>query len=96
MAIIPAVAPKEELVRANSVMAGTVQATQALGYALGGILVVWVGFQTLVFIDLLTFLASAVLINMIKLGPIRQQRREPQALDVPLLHCSSVKRKRVL
>lgn len=84
MAILPAMVHRDELVRANGIMSGTVQGTQAFGYVLGGLLIVWVSLPSLVIIDLLTFLASAALISGIRLAPERRQRTEQQAPDEPL------------
>jgi MFS family permease len=84
MSIIPALVPREQLVRANGVMSGTIQGTQALGYVVGGILVVWVSLPALVLVDLLTFLASAALISSIRLDAEQRKQRERQAADVPL------------
>jgi MFS family permease len=84
MAILPAIVNRDQLAKANGVISGTVQGTQAFGYILGGFLVVWVSLRALVLLDLLTFLASAVLISAIRLGASERERRSQQALDVPL------------
>ncbi len=84
MAILPAIVRRDELARANGVMSGTVQGTQAFGYILGGFLVVWVSLQALILLDLLTFLASAALISAVHLGVTERERRTQQAPDVPL------------
>lgn len=64
-ALIPSLVSRRQLVRANSLIASTNQATLAAGYAVGGLLVVWLGFRILVIIDLFTFLAAAVLVAFI-------------------------------
>lgn len=84
LAILPAVVNRDQLAKANGIMSGTVQGTQAFGYILGGFLVVWVSLRALVLLDLLTFLASAVLISAIHLGVTERERRTQQAPDVSL------------
>ena len=64
-ALIPSLVPRDQLVRANSLIASTNQATLAAGYALGGLLVVWLGFRVLVIVDLFTFVVAAFLVALI-------------------------------
>ena len=59
VAILPSLVPKVELVRANSLMMSTKQAALAAGYALGGLLILNLGFQKLIMLNLLTFLIAA-------------------------------------
>ena len=75
-AIIPGLVPRDHLVRANSLIAGTNQGTLAAGYAVGGLLVVWLGFRTLVMVNLLTFLLAGLLIALIggSSGRVRETR----------------------
>ncbi|HRQ37660.1 MAG TPA: MFS transporter [Chloroflexota bacterium] len=84
MAILPAIVRRDDLARANGIMSGTVQGTQAFGYILGGFLVVWVSLRALVLLDLLTFLVSAALISSIRLEAVQRERRTAQALELPL------------
>jgi MFS family permease len=65
-AIIPAVVPHTELVQANSLLIGTSQATVAAGFLVGSLLVVSMPLRLLVFIDLLTFIAAACLIMLMR------------------------------
>lgn len=67
LSILPSIVPREQLVKANSVMSGTLQGTQALGYIIGGILVSQLSLATLASLDLLSFLLSAALISTIQL-----------------------------
>lgn len=64
--LIPALVPRPQLVRANSFIISSNQATFALGYAVGGVLVVWLGFRVLVAIDLASFLVAALLALFIR------------------------------
>jgi len=58
--LIPALVSRPQIVRANSLIITTNQATLAIGYAVGGVLVVWLGFRTLVAIDLASFVVAAL------------------------------------
>jgi MFS family permease len=53
--------PKSDLVGANSLVMSTNQATMAVSYAVGGILVVQLGFQSVITLDLLSFIAAALI-----------------------------------
>ena len=59
VAALPSIVPKMELVQANSLMMSTKQAAMAAGYALGGLLILNLGFQKLVLLNSLTFLIAA-------------------------------------
>lgn len=74
--LIPALVPRLQLVRANSLMVTTNQATLAAGYAVGGVLVVWLGFRALVAIDLGSFLVAAFFALLIR-PPADGQPRLP-------------------
>lgn len=65
-ALLPALVSREELVRANSLIISTYHATLAAGYALGGLLVVWLGFYTLIILDLFIFILAALLVALIR------------------------------
>lgn len=69
MAIIPAIVPASQLVTANSVIIGTLQATMAVGFLLGGLLVLQIDFASFVLIDLLTFVVAGVLVMGMKKEP---------------------------
>lgn len=66
LALIPSLVKPHELVQANSIMIGTKQATMAAGYILGGILILVIPFNTIVSIDLVTFLVAALLVMLIR------------------------------
>lgn len=72
--IIPALVPRAQLVRANSFIVSSNQATVALGYAVGGVLIVWLGFRVLVAIDLASFLVAALFSLFIR-PPAEEQIR---------------------
>ena len=59
IAILPSIVSNDQLVRANSLMMSTKQAALAAGYALGGLLILRLGFQTLVLLTLAGFLVAA-------------------------------------
>ena len=86
-ALIPGLVPRSQLVRANGLIISTTQATLAVGYGVGGLLVVWLGFRALVIIDLLTFLIAATLIAFIAAPSDRQRaaNNSPRGLR-PLSH----------
>ena len=77
-ALIPGLVPPGQLVRANGLIVSTTQATLALGYAAGGLLVVWLGFRTLVAINLFTFLLAALFSALIA-APADRRRVTPAA-----------------
>ncbi len=60
-ALIPALVPRAEIVKANSLILTTVQVTMALGYLLGGILVVWLSFENFILLNAFCFLGAALL-----------------------------------
>lgn len=84
-ALLPALVDRDQLVRANGLIASTNQATLAAGYAMGGLLVVWLGFHTLVIIDLFTFVAAALLVALIKSPADRPRDDAPGAARRSLL-----------
>ncbi len=67
MAAIPTVVPGHQLVAANGLMLSTLQVAYAVGYASGGLLVLHLGFQAVVLIDMLTFAASAGVSTLLRL-----------------------------
>lgn len=66
LAIIPSLVSPAQLVRANSLIMGTTQATLALGYILGGVLIVWFNLRLLILIDLLSFLLAGLFVAGIR------------------------------
>ena len=65
-AIIPSIVNTQQLMHANSLLAGTNQATLAAGFIVGGFLVLLVSLPALVVINAVTFVISAVLTLPIK------------------------------
>lgn len=65
-AIIPSLVPKAQLVSANSLILSTTQATYALGFIIGGTLILFLDFASFVVIDLTTFIVAAVLVILIR------------------------------
>lgn len=65
-AIIPSLVDKGQLVSANSLILSTTQATFALGFIVGGTLILFLDFASFVIIDLGTFIIAAVLVILIR------------------------------
>ena len=65
-AIIPSLVARPQLVAANSLILSTTQATYALGFIVGGSLILVLDLSTFIFIDLGTFLVAAVLVLLIR------------------------------
>lgn len=82
-AIIPAVVSHAELVQANSLLIGTSQATLAAGFLVGSLLVVSLPLRLLVVVDLLTFIAAACLIMLMRHIASHPSAQEPSA-RIPL------------
>jgi MFS family permease len=59
-AILPDLVPESELVRANSLLMSSNQAILTASYAVGGVLILWLGFSTLVGVGLVAFLLAAL------------------------------------
>lgn len=79
-ALLPALVPKDTLVRANSLLMSTMLGTYAIGFGLGGLLILQVGFQVLVSIDAGLFLAAALLVGLVRApaaGTATDDRRLP-------------------
>ena len=86
MALIPSIVEPNYLVRANSVLMGTQQATVALGYIFGGLLALHINFALFVQIDLATFVVAAVLTAFIIVPPLIRETDE--GADQPSLLAS--------
>jgi len=84
LAILPSLIRKEELVQANSLVMTTNQATYAVGYALGGILVLTIPFQTLIAIDLASFLLAALAVALLVVPARAAVDQRPGAGWTPL------------
>lgn len=84
IAIIPSLVARTQLVRANSVLIGTTQATMAVGYMLGGLLTLQIQFGTFVVFNLLTFLVSAALTAFMQIKPRSEAEKQAQKSPLPL------------
>jgi MFS family permease len=87
LAIVPSVVPQEELVQANSLVMTTNQAVLALGYALGGTLILLIGFEAMIVLDLASFLVAVLAVALIQIpgwatsqGPLAQRMALHQAV----------------
>ena len=65
-ALIPSLVSRQELVRANGLIISTRQATRAVGFAVGGVLIVWLGLSILIVINLVSFLVAGLLAALIR------------------------------
>ena len=66
-AIIPALVERPQVVAANSLVLSTTQATNAIGYILGGFLILKLSFEAFVLFDLLTFALAGGLVALIRI-----------------------------
>ncbi|MCA9979520.1 MAG: MFS transporter [Anaerolineales bacterium] len=71
-ALIPALVPRPQIVKANSLILTTVQATYAFGYLVGGVLAFWLSFESFILLNALCFLVAAVLTLFIR--PVYERR----------------------
>ncbi len=69
MAIIPSVAEKQQIGKANSVLIGTSQALWALGFAIGGLLSLRLSFTSFVWFNAASFVLSGLIIMKVKIRP---------------------------
>lgn len=83
LAIIPSLVARSQLVRANSLIMSTNQATLAIGYVLGGVLILRVGFHRLVLLDLTMFLVAAALIFTIRIATGARAKGQAVAAFLP-------------
>ena len=60
MALLPDIVPREDLMRANSVLAASANVTEIVGYSLAGFVVYYVTLRTAFYVDAATFGVSAV------------------------------------
>ena len=70
LAVIPALVDRAQLVEANSLLIGTRQAGLAAGYALGGMLILAMGFERLILVNMGCFVAAALAVFAISLRRI--------------------------
>ncbi len=81
LSLLPTLVDKAALVHANSLIHGTNYAVMALGYGLGGILILRLGLPAIVVINLVFFLLAALLVARIAVAPglaARQARRNAE------------------
>ncbi len=64
LALIPSVAPREDLATANALFQTTQRIAEAIGSGLGGVLVVWVGYPMALYVDSASFFVSAVCVAL--------------------------------
>lgn len=74
-ASVPNTVPREELLDAQALSAATWSAMLALGAALGGVLLAWLGPRGVFLVDAGTFVLSALLLRRIALPPVRTAER---------------------
>ncbi|MEA3335802.1 MAG: MFS transporter [Chloroflexota bacterium] len=83
LAILPSLVSKDDLVRANGLVMSTNQATYALGYALGGVMVLAIEFQTMIAVDFVSFLLAALAVAFIAV-PEREREKQKQTQRLPM------------
>ncbi len=76
MAVIPAIFTKEKILTATSLAETAENITEILGYALAGVLIMFIPIQTVFYLDSLTFLLSATLIFSMKFNFETQDKAE--------------------
>jgi MFS family permease len=81
-AIIPLLVGEKDLLAANSLNGLSDALTRLLGSALGGVLMGWLGFSSVVLLDAGTFFFSAIMIALIVM-PVRPAA-QPAALQAPV------------
>ena len=81
-AIIPLLVSEKDLLAANSLNGLSDAVTRLLGSALGGVLMGWLGFSSVVMLDAGSFLFSAIMILLIVI-PVRPSA-QPTAADAPV------------
>lgn len=81
-AIIPTLVGEHELVAANSLNAISDPVTRLIGPSLGGALMVWLGLMSVVWVDVASFLISAVMIGLIALPQNQRSVVEPTKQSV--------------
>ena len=81
MAIIPSLVETANLGKANGLLIGTGQAITAIGFGLGGLLTLWLGFEVFIIFNAVTFIAAAMVTFYIKTPYLKlSQRNIPQPL----------------
>lgn len=75
-ALLPSLVSKSDLIVANSLNSLSNNLARLIGPALGGSLIAWIGFQTVVVIDSVSFLVSAVLTMLITVRTITPEQAE--------------------
>lgn len=65
-AIIPQIVPRFQVVAANSLMLSTAQVTLAVGFIVGGLLVLVLDFETFVILNMVSFIVAAVIVAPIR------------------------------
>jgi MFS family permease len=81
-AIIPLLVVKDDLLPANSLNGLSDALTRLLGSALGGVLMSWLGFSSVVFLDAGSFLFSAIMIFFIFMPKSPANQAEPAGMPL--------------
>lgn len=84
-AAVPETVTKEDLHAALSLSAATWSAMLAVGAALGGFLIAWIGVRGVFLVDALTFVASAALLRNLHLPPVARHPEPMRLYDLLLL-----------
>jgi MFS family permease len=84
LSLLPSLVEKPAIVHANSLINSTNYGVMAIGYGLGGLLILRIGLATIVAIDLALFLLAALLVAQIAPVRLPAAPHEPQRPD-PIL-----------
>ncbi len=78
MSLIPALAAREEIVHANSLVNSTNYGVMGIGYAIGGLMILYLGLTTIIGINLILYLLAAALVTGIAVARRPQDERGQQ------------------
>ncbi|MEM7111794.1 MAG: MFS transporter [Chloroflexota bacterium] len=85
IAIVPSIVQRTDLVQANSILIGTQQGTMALGFALGGLLVLQIDFTVFVLCVIVAFLLAAGLTAVLQVQRRTADEKGQQQAETPML-----------
>ncbi|RUT43327.1 MFS transporter [Paenibacillus anaericanus] len=77
MSIVPSLLEKESLLSGNSFLSSVTRTAELAGYAVVGVIISTVGLSGAILLDSLTFIISAILINLIVLNHVTKTESEP-------------------
>jgi hypothetical protein len=72
--LIPVIVTKEKLVNAKSILSTTNQSLQLLGWSLGGVLIVYLGHEKVIFITIMLLVVSIISIFLLKTNATKDNK----------------------